>query len=138
EVDEVPEEIAVVRGELDDAALRPEVELARHPLRVGAGVLEPARRERREVGVVVREDLLAPDGGLELDEEAVLADPDVEGIERLDLGQLVGAQEPLAERRHPEVDEGDAEVVAAQAAGRGHTARIAPRYDFPCVNPKGG
>ncbi len=52
--DEVPEQIAVVRGHLDDQAVGAEPEPRDHRLRVAARVIEPAARDGREVGIVVR------------------------------------------------------------------------------------
>ena len=79
-------------------------------------MLDPAGRERREVRVL-GEDLLRRDVLLELDEQAAVADPHMERIERLHLVQPLGRDEALAERRGAEVDEGVLEERAAEAAG---------------------
>ena len=50
---------------------------------------------------------------LQLDEEAVVADVDVQRIERLHVVELLGGEVALAERRHPQVDEGVAQRRAA-------------------------
>ena len=98
-LDEVLEQVAVVRGQLDDEALRPEARNSvDHLLGVAASVLDPGARVRREVRVVL-EDVARRDVLLELSEQAVAADPDVERIERLCLVQLVCAEEALARRR---------------------------------------
>ena len=51
-LDEVLQQVAVVAGDLDDLAERVRARTARSSLGVALGVLEPARRVRREVRVV--------------------------------------------------------------------------------------
>jgi hypothetical protein len=100
----VLEEVAVIRSELDHERLLPELEPLADHLNVRAGVLDPRRRVRRKIPVVV-EDLVDRHEGLELDEEAALAHEDLQRIERLHLPDLVGPQEVLAQRRHAEIHE---------------------------------
>ena len=72
-LDEVLQQVAVVARDLDDLAVAARARSARSSPRRSGGVLEPARRVRREVGVV-GEDLLRRLELLELHQEALLAD----------------------------------------------------------------
>src|SRR5262249_58662324 len=76
---------------------------------------EPAVRVGGEVGVVA-EDALDADVLAELDEPARPADEDTQGIEGLHPIELVGSEEALAERGHPEIDEQELERRAARPA----------------------
>ena len=119
--DEVAEEVAVVAGHLDDPAVGPQAEPLDHGVGELTGVLDPGVGEGREVRVLA-EDLVGRHVLGQLDQEAVAADPDVERVEGLHLVELGGRQEPLAQRRCPEIDERGREGHAAQAArgpGRG-------------------
>ena len=69
-----------------------------------ARVGDPGVRVRREVRVL-REDLLRGDELLELHQQAALADPHVQRIERLHRARPLGRHIALAQRRHAEVDE---------------------------------
>ncbi len=80
--DDVLQEVAVVGGDLDDVALRPEPEALRHVVHVAPRVLDPRVRVGREVGVV-REDVVRQHVVVDLDERAGVADEGVERIERL-------------------------------------------------------
>src|SRR5207244_7164618 len=110
----VLEEVAVVAPDLDDEAVAGEAEPLGHLVRVAARVLDPARRVRGEVRVI-GEDLLRTDVLLELDEEAAVADPDVQGEEGLLLVRPLRRHEALAERLRAEVDERVLERGAAEA-----------------------
>ncbi len=67
------EQVAVVRGDLDDAAASVDVEALDHPLHVALRVGDPAVRVGREVDVLL-EDVLGRGELAELDEEALAAD----------------------------------------------------------------
>ena len=113
--DEVLEQVAVVRRELDDEVVRAEPEALADHLDVRARVLDPRRRVAGEVRVL-REDLLRRDERGQLHEPAARTGADVQGVERLHLVEPVGRKEALAERRHPEVDDRQLERCAAEAA----------------------
>ena len=80
-------------------------------------MLDEGRRIRGEVRVF-GEDLVRRHERLELDEVAPLAGEDVKREERLHVSDLLRAEEALAERRHPEVDDRQVERGAAEAARR--------------------
>ena len=113
---EVAEQVAVVAGDLHHPVLRPQPEALDHRLGVAPGVLDPARRDRREVGVVA-EDLLRPGGLGELHQQAALADEDVERVEGLRCLEIPRLDVGVGQRREPQVDEGALERGAAEAAG---------------------
>ncbi len=94
---EVLQQVAVVRGELDDEAVGAELEALTDHVDVDARVLDPRVRVRREVGVLL-EDLVRRDEGRKLREPASRADANVERIERLDRLEPFGGEEALAER----------------------------------------
>ena len=79
-LDEVAEQVAVVAGDLDDEALRPEASSLDQPLGVLARVCEERRRERREVQVVVDEQDLRRHLLEDLDERARWAEDDLERV----------------------------------------------------------
>ena len=112
---EVLEQVAVVRGELDDEALRAEAEPVADHLHVGVRMLDPGSGVGREVGVLV-EDLLRRHEGRQLREPAARADAHVQRVERLHLLEPVRGQEALAERRLAEVDHRQLERRLAEAA----------------------
>ena len=125
-LDEVLEQVAVVRGELDDQAAAVEPEAVDHRLAVDACMLDPGVGKGGEV-CVLPEDLLSGDVCLELHEQAVVADAHVQRIEVLDAVELVGGQERLAQRRHAQVDERARERAAADSTGR------QPRHGRRCA-----
>ena len=102
--DDVLQQVAVVAGDLEHAAPRPSAEALDRRRRRSARRAPPTSREGGEVRVLARRSRRARRIG-QLDEQAAVADPDVERVERLHLVELVGAQEALAQRGHPEVDE---------------------------------
>ncbi len=114
---EVLEEIAVVRGDLDHAALGRELEPIHDHLDIARGVGHPGVRVRREVGVFAKE-LGRLDDCRQLCEPAVRAETDVERVEGLRLLHPARRDEALAQRRAPEVDDGHFEGLAAGAAVR--------------------
>ena len=95
--DEVLQEVTVIAADFDDLAPGVEPQACHHPLRVGLGVPQPAVGVRREIGIVA-EDVLGSYVLLDLDQEALLAHPHVQGIERLHLVELVRREIALAER----------------------------------------
>ena len=115
--DKVLEQVAVVRRELDDEVVRAQGEALADHLHVLPSVLHPGRGVRRVVRVL-GEDLVRRDESFELDEVAALAGEYVKGEERLHAPDLLRAEEALAERRHPEVDDRQVERGAAKAARR--------------------
>ena len=114
---EVLQQVAVVRGELDDEAVGRELEAGADHVDVRARVLDPRVRVRGEVGVLV-EDLVRRNERRELREPALRADAHVQGKERLHRLEPVGRQEALAERRLAEVDHRQLERRFAEAAVR--------------------
>ena len=111
---EVLEEVAVVRGELDDEAVRPEREPLRDLIDVAPGVVDPRVRVRREVRVL-REDLLGRGQLGYLREPATLTDADVQRIEGLALLELLRREHGLAQGRLSEVDDGQLQRGTAVA-----------------------
>ena len=111
---EVLEEVAVVRGELDDEAVSPSESLSRDLIDVAPGVLDPRVRVRREVRVL-REDLLGRGELGYLREPAALADADVQRIEGLALLELLSREHGLAQGRLSEVDDGQLQRGTAVA-----------------------
>ena len=60
--EEMPQQVAVVGGDLDHHRARPELEAVDHRQRVAARVLDPGIRHRREIGVVGEDRLRARPG----------------------------------------------------------------------------
>ena len=114
---EVLEQVTVVARELDDVTVGSETPPRNHLVGVAFDVLQPAVGVRREVGVLGK-DLGRADVLFELNEEASLADEDMERVERLHAIELVGSQEGLAKRRHPEIHERVMQRCCAVAAQR--------------------
>ena len=108
-------EVAVVRGELDDEAVRPESESLGHRVHVAPRVLDPGIGVGGEVRVL-GEDVLGRHELGDLDEPALLARAHVEWVEGLALLQLLGRQHGLAERRLAEVDDCQLEWRSAMTA----------------------
>ena len=130
ELDHMLEQVAVVAGELDDEAVGVEAEAVDGRGDRVACVGDPGVRVGREVGVL-GEDLVGGDEFLELDEQTALACAGMEGIERLHRAEAVGGHVGLAQGRHAEVDEGVAQIGAAEAAlGSGRRRRGAGRACF--------
>ena len=128
-LDEVLEQIAVVRGDLDHARSAVEAKAVGRHVGVVLRVLQPGGRVRREVGVL-GENLGRGHVLLELDQEAPLADPDAQRVEGLHPVELVGAEEGLAERGHAEIHERGPERSPTEAAER----RRRGRHRSMCVN----
>ena len=116
-LDEPLEQVAVVRGELDDARVAVEAEALDHLLDVAASVLDPAVRVGREVDVVL-EDVLRRGELAELDEQALGAHVRVQRVARLLAREVLFGQQRVGERGEPEVDEGLRERSRAEPAGR--------------------
>src|SRR5262249_29186234 len=100
-------------------------------LDVATRVLDPRRRVRGEVGVLL-EDFVLRHERLELDEVTALAGVDMERVEGLHPMELFRPEVRLAERRHAEVDEGQLERRRAEAA-RGHARRCGIGAHDPSV-----
>ena len=92
----MPEEVAVIAAQLDDPRAGVEPQAIDHCLRIAPCVRYPAIRVGREVRVF-REDLLGRHVLRQLQEIAVLADVQAQGVERLHLVELVSSQESLAQ-----------------------------------------
>ena len=112
---EMLQQIAVVAGDLVDAALRAEIEARLDHLAIFARMLDPGGRVGREVGVL-GEDMLGLDVFLELHEEAAVADQRMQRIERLHRIGLLGGQKTLAQRMHAEIGKTRAQLLVAQPA----------------------
>ncbi len=111
----VLEQIAVVARELDDEAVAVEAEAVDGRGDRVARVGDPGVGVGGEVGVL-GEDLFGGDEFLKLDEETALAGAGVERIERLHRAEAVGGDVGLTQGRHTQVDEGMAQLGAAEAA----------------------
>ena len=114
---EVLQEVAVVGRDLDDEAPGSEPEPIGHLVGVAAGVLDPRVGVGGEVRVL-GEDVLGGHELRDLDEPAALARANVQRVEGLALLELLGGEHRLAERRLPEVDDGQRERRAAVTARR--------------------
>ena len=112
------QQVAVVAGDLDDQGLAVEGEALRGGLREAAGVLDPGGGIGREIGIVL-EDLLAPDDGIDLHQQTLVADPRMQGIARLGPGELFRPQEGIRQRHLAEIEEGARERRRAEAARGG-------------------
>src|SRR5258705_7227296 len=126
------EQVPVIAGDLEDAALGAERQPLRHLFDVAPGVLDPAVRIRRKVGVF-REDVVGRYIFVELYEETPLAQESVQRIERLHVIEGVCWNETLAERRHPQVHErpgqcGRAEPARPAFRGRGPAGCTCRRF----------
>ena len=116
-LDEVAQQVAVVARDLDHAAAGIEAQPLDHRVGEPSGVLDPGVGEGREVRVLA-EDLVGRHVLRQLDQQAAVADPDVERVERLHVVELGGRQEPLAQGRRAEVHERRRQDLAAQPTAR--------------------
>ena len=110
-------QIAVIARKLDNQAVLGQGEPLGDHLAVGLGVRDPARGERREVGIG-RENMVGRHIFLQLDEEAGVAHHDPKRVEGLHLIELGGIEEAFAQGRHAEIDEGPAKCRSAEPATR--------------------
>ncbi len=103
---DVPEQIAVVARHLHHERLVP----ARRgrprgrPVDETTGVLDPTRREGREVRVL-GEGLVRADEGRDLQQQAVAADPEVEGVRGLGFVETIRGQERFARRGGAQIED---------------------------------
>ena len=114
---EMLQEIAVVRGELDHEALGAETLTLDHRLDVAPCMLDPGRRVGGEVGVL-GEELRRRDELADLEQPALLAGAHVERVERLALLECVRPHHSLTEWRHPEIDHAELERRATETTRR--------------------
>ena len=112
---EILEQVAVVAGELDDAAgaVQPALDHQRVDQRLG--VVEHRRRAGREVEVV-REQALGRHGLGDLDQRAGRAQDEVERKTLVGLGRGVGLDQGVGERQGPEAHDRRELGGAARAA----------------------
>lgn len=122
--DEVLQQVAVVRGDLDDLGLRAEVQAGGHRDRIAAGVVDPAGGPGRQVGVIVREDRVGGRRLGRLGQPAAFADHDMQRKAALGGKRrgVTGGQVAVGKWRGPEVDKRQRQGRVAEAAG-GHGAR---------------
>ena len=111
----VLQQVAVVAGHLGDQAAGGEVQPLDHRVGVAFRVRDPGVGIGGEVGVV-GEDILTGHVSRQLDQQAVVAQPDVQRIEDLGVVEPLRRKIAFAQRRHPEIDEGASKRRAAQAA----------------------
>jgi hypothetical protein len=124
--DEVLQEVAVVGGEFDDEVVGSESETLADVLDVLAGVLDPRRGVRREVGVF-SEDLVGGDKLGKLDEPAPRANANVQRIEAFYGAERLGRHQALAKRRHPEIHDRQLERRTAEATSQPVGGEVAGR-----------
>jgi hypothetical protein len=93
----VLQEITVVGSELDDEIVRPELQASSDHLDVAPGVLDPRRRESREVRVL-REDLSRTDKLGDLNQPAASAYTRMKWVEELPLVERLRRDDALAKR----------------------------------------
>ncbi len=105
-LDEVAQEVAVVAGHLDDEAVTGEVPPLDQVERVASCVLEQVVGERREVEVIVDEQLLRRNVLEDLHERARPAERDLQGEARLGFVSRGRLHECVGQRGRPEVEEG--------------------------------
>ena len=122
--DEMLQQIPIVARDFDHMAITTQPETIYHGLRVQAGVLDPAIRERRKVWVVAK-NVLRTHIGFKLDEIAFAADADVERIEWLHLVETLGRDVTFAQRGHAEVHHRVSQGRAAESANRPGDSRTA-------------
>ena len=126
ELEEVVEEVAVVRGDLDhEAVLAEPEELLGEAERLLARVPKQVVGERREVEVVVDEQPLRRHGLEDLDERARRADRQLEWVARLRPVGAVLAQQRVGQRQLAEPQEDLERSRAAGAAVRAVSRRQA-------------
>ena len=119
---EVLQQVAVVARHLDDEGFRPQSQAFGHRLGIAPRMLDPARRERGEVGVAGIEDRLGRHLMVGLHQEAAIADPGVQREDRLvPGGELLGRQVAVGQRLQAEVEEGARQRRTAETAGGGGT-----------------
>jgi len=123
---EPAQQIAVVRGDLDDLAVRAELEALGHLVGVEPAVIQHRLDIRREVRIL-GEDRFAALEFLQLHQEAVAADVGMEREEGLHPIQLFRLADRVRHRRHAEVRDRVFQLRAAEAAfrvGRGRGGQI--------------
>ena len=111
----VLKQVSVVARNLIHPTRRIEMKPGRNHFTVPVRVLDPGRRVRRKVRIF-RENVLRFHVLLQLHQEAVAADENMQRKVRLHLIDLVGGQEALTKRRHPEIDDSSCENRMTQAA----------------------
>ena len=122
--DEVLQQVAVVAGDLDDQGLPSRAKRCVAACGVAAGVLDPGGGIGGEIGIVL-EDLLAPDDGIDLHQQTLIADARMQGVARLGLGELLRPQEGIRQRHLAEIEEGARERRGA-GGGRRAPAVVIP------------
>ena len=113
--DKIAQQVAVVGGHLHHETVGRERQATRHFQGEAACVVEPARRDGGEIGVVA-EDGAGVGHMVELRQPTRAADADRQGKARLGLPRLVGRDEAVGHRLLSEVAERDGERPAAEAA----------------------
>ena len=96
--DEVLQEVSVVAPDLRDQAVGTKMEALRRHVDIALCVRDPAVRVRREVSVLA-ENGLRGNVFLELHQEALLADVDVQRVERFHLVETLGRNIRFTEGR---------------------------------------
>src|SRR6185312_2390541 len=121
-----------------DAVTGRDAAFAQHRLHVPLGMVEPARRVRREVGIVA-EDLLRRFEKLQLHQQARVADVRMQRVERFPRTQFALFGQSVRRRGETEIDERYAQSMAARAARRGaHRTDSRTRAGLPyAIAPAG-
>ena len=112
----VLQQVAVVRRDLDHAAACAQAQALLHGLHIGFGMGEPGRRERAEVGVVVREQRLTPGVVFGLYQPAVRAHQHAQGEPNLGRAQGGLAQVGVGRRSAAQVQKRQVQRLAAVSA----------------------
>ena len=123
---EVPEQVAVVAGDLHDEAVRTQPARLDEAERVRPRVVEQSGGERREVQVVLDEELLRWHLLEDLHERAARTERDVQRESRLRVVQTVLAHERIGQGRRAERKERPEAVRAAGSTGARVRHRPAP------------
>ena len=129
-LEKIPQEIAVVAGDLQNQAFASEAELADVSLRRLAGVAQHGFRERGEIKVF-REQLHRRDQVGDLHQPALLANQQAQGEAGLGFGQILGSQQVVGQRLQAEIERQSADASATGAAMPWgiHQARAWPSAD---------
>ena len=120
--DEIAQQVAVVAGDLDHEALRPKLQACRHRGDVVPRVPQEGRGDRREVGVVRREQLVGAGIVLRLDQPTSLAYQQPQRVAPLRAAKIGLAEIGIGRRREAEVEEAAPQRLAAMAAVHGRSA----------------
>ena len=118
--DEVLQQVAVIRGHLDHVAVMAQIQPVGDHLDIGRGVVQPALRGGREIGVIIGEQLVHRGEILGLHQPAFRAGTQPQRIGDLGLRQLVFGQIGIRRRGMAEIEKIQRQGALAVAAGGGN------------------